>query len=76
MKNQMLYVIEKSEKLEAEKDVMLVVSAGAVVIVLMLMLIGVILIKKNKQRTVFNPIIETSRNISLETSKNIAEEQL
>ncbi len=56
MQNQLKY-------LKAEKDVMLAVSAGAVVITLMLVLIGVMLMRKRKTIS-FSPIVETSCNIS------------
>ncbi len=65
MQNQLEYLRGRSDKLEAEKDIMLVVSAGAVVITLMLVIIGVMLMRKRKAVS-FNPIVETSRNISEE----------
>jgi hypothetical protein len=66
MQNKMQYLMERSDKLEAEKDVMLVISGGAVVIVLVLMLIGALLMKKRKSNTEFKPIVETSRNMAEE----------
>jgi hypothetical protein len=65
IQNQLEYLRGRSDKLEAEKDVMLVVSAGAVVITLMLVMIGVMLMRKRKAVS-FSPIVETSRNTSEE----------